>query len=52
MKAIGAKGTRGLNLGAMVIAADNSGARVVRIVSVKRWKAKKEDRRCKNWQIG
>lgn len=41
MKAIGAKGTRGLNLGAVVVAADNSGARVVRIVSVKRWKAKK-----------
>ncbi len=41
MKAIGARGTRGLNLGAVVIAADNSGARVVRVVSVKRWKAKK-----------
>ncbi len=41
MKAIGARATRALNLGAMVIAADNSGARIVRIVSVKRWKAKK-----------
>lgn len=41
MKAIGARGTRALNLGANVIASDNSGARVVRIVSVKRWKAKK-----------
>lgn len=41
MKAVGAKVTRGLNLGAMVVSADNSGARVVRIVSVKRWKAKK-----------
>lgn len=41
MKAVGAKVTRGLNVGAQVIAADNSGARIVRIVSVKRWKAKK-----------
>ena len=41
MKAIGAVATRALNVGAMVLAADNSGARIVRIVSVKRWKAKK-----------
>ncbi len=41
MKAISARTTRGLNLGARMIAADNSGARVVRLVSVKRWKAKK-----------
>jgi len=41
MKAIGAIATRALNVGAMVLAADNSGARIVRIVSVKRWKAKK-----------
>ena len=38
MKAIGARATRSLNQGSMVIAADNSGARVVRIVSAKRWK--------------
>ncbi|MDE1848619.1 MAG: 50S ribosomal protein L14 [Nanoarchaeota archaeon] len=41
MKAIGARTTRGLNIGAVVTSADNSGARIVRIVSVKRWKAKK-----------
>jgi large subunit ribosomal protein L14 len=41
MKAIGAIATRALNVGAQVLAADNSGARIVRIVSVKRWKAKK-----------
>ncbi len=41
MKAIGARATRALNVGAMVVAADNSGARIVRIVSVKRWKGTK-----------
>lgn len=41
MKAISAKTTRGLNLGANMIAADNSGARVVRLVSVKKWKGRK-----------
>ena len=41
MKAISAKATEGLNLGATMIAADNSGAKIVRIVSVKRAKAKK-----------
>ena len=41
MKAISARGTEGLNLGAKVIAADNSGAKIVRIVSVKKSKAKK-----------
>jgi len=41
MKAISAKVTRGLNLGAKLIAADNSGARIVRLVSVKRGKTKK-----------
>jgi len=41
MKAISARTTRGLNLGAKLIAADNSGARIVRLVSVKKWKAKK-----------
>ncbi len=34
MKAVAAKLTRGLNIGSMMIAADNSGARIVRIVSV------------------
>lgn len=41
MKAVSAKTTEGLNLGAKVISADNSGAKIVRIVAVKRAKAKK-----------
>jgi large subunit ribosomal protein L14 len=41
MKAISAKVTRGLNIGANVVAADNSGARIVRIVSVKHGKSTK-----------
>src|SRR3989338_8255969 len=41
MKALGAKATRGLNLGSMVNACDNSGARIVRIVSVKGGKTSK-----------
>ncbi|MCK9596911.1 uL14 family ribosomal protein [Candidatus Pacearchaeota archaeon] len=39
MKAISAKVTRGLNLGAIAVAADNSGAKIVRLVSVKRGKS-------------
>ncbi len=41
MKAISAKVSRGLNLGAKLVAADNSGAKIVKLVSVKRWKGKK-----------
>ena len=41
MKAISAKVTRGLNIGSEVVAADNSGARIVRITSVKHGKTKK-----------
>ncbi len=41
MKAISAKATRGLNIGAEMEACDNSGARIVRIVGVKKAKAKK-----------
>jgi len=41
MRAISAKATRGLNLGATMIAADNSGAKIVRLVSVKRGKSTK-----------
>ena len=41
MKAISAKATRGLNLGAKLIVADNSGARIARLVSVKRGKSAK-----------
>ena len=41
MKAITARATRGLNLGANVIVADNSGGKIARIVSAKRLKAGK-----------
>jgi large subunit ribosomal protein L14 len=41
MKAISARVTRGLNIGANVLAADNSGARIVRIVSIKHGKSTK-----------
>lgn len=46
MKAISAKITPGLNLGAKLIAADNSGAKIVRLVSVKRGKGKKGKQGC------
>jgi large subunit ribosomal protein L14 len=41
MKGVSAKLTRGLNIGSLVNAADNSGARIVKIVSVKHGKTKK-----------
>ena len=41
MKAISAKVTRGLNLGATLNVADNSGGKIARLVSVKRGKVKK-----------
>ena len=41
MKAIGARATRGLNLGAYLVAADNSGAKIVKLVSVKKGKGRK-----------
>jgi large subunit ribosomal protein L14 len=41
MKAVSARTTEALNLGTILIAADNSGARVCKIVSVKKAKAKK-----------
>nr|AJS12640.1 50S ribosomal protein L14P [uncultured archaeon] len=41
MKAITARVTRALNIGTNLIAADNSGARIVRITGVKRGKTKK-----------
>ena len=46
MKAIGARGTAALNLGAKVIVADNSGAKIVRVVSVKKWKGRKGKQAC------
>ena len=39
MRAIPARVTRGLNIGSNVVASDNSGARIVRIVGVKRGKS-------------
>ena len=42
MKAVSARVTAGLNLGAKIIASDNSGAKIVKVVSVKRAKAKCE----------
>jgi large subunit ribosomal protein L14 len=41
MKAVSARISAGLNIGSEVIAADNSGAKIVRIVSVKRGKGRK-----------
>ena len=41
MKAVSSKPTRAFNLGATMIAADNSGAKIVRIVAVKHGKTKK-----------
>ncbi|MBS3091986.1 uL14 family ribosomal protein [Candidatus Pacearchaeota archaeon] len=42
MKAISARITRGLNIGSMLTAADNSGAQIVRIVGVKKGKTTKK----------
>jgi large subunit ribosomal protein L14 len=41
MKAISARATRGLNIGANMIAADNSGAKIVRLVGIKKGKGTK-----------
>jgi large subunit ribosomal protein L14 len=41
MKAISARVTRGLNVGSYVVAADNSGARIVKITGVKHGKTTK-----------
>ena len=41
MKPLSARITRGLNIGSLLLASDNSGARIVRIVGVKRSKASK-----------
>ncbi len=41
MKAVSARVTRGLNLGSQLIAADNSGAKITRLVSVKGGKGRK-----------
>jgi len=41
MKAVSAVVTRGLNIGSNLVAADNSGARIVRITGVKHGKSRK-----------
>lgn len=41
MKALSAKGSAGLHIGSKILASDNSGARIVRITSVKHGKSKK-----------
>ena len=46
MKAVSSRVTAGLNLGAMLIAADNSGAKIVRLVSVKGGKGRKGKQGC------
>ncbi|MEK6906388.1 MAG: uL14 family ribosomal protein [Nanoarchaeota archaeon] len=46
MKAVGARATPGLNLGAKLNVADNSGAKIVRLVSVKRGKGTKRKQVC------
>ena len=46
MKAVSARTTAGLNLGAKMISADNSGAKIVKIVSVKHGKGRKGKQGC------
>jgi large subunit ribosomal protein L14 len=41
MKAVAARITKGLNIGSLLLASDNSGARMVRITGVKHGKSKK-----------
>lgn len=41
MKAVSARVTRGLNIGAYMVGADNSGAKIVKLVSIKHGKSKK-----------
>jgi len=41
MKAISARATRGLNIGSLLDATDNSGARICKIVSVKKMRSRK-----------
>ena len=46
MKAISAKATESLNVGAVLVSSDNSGAKIVKLVGVKRSKAKKGKQTC------
>ncbi len=46
MKAISARTTAGINLGSIMVAADNGGAKIVKIVSVKHGKGRKGKQGC------
>jgi large subunit ribosomal protein L14 len=46
MKAVSARATPGLNLGCKMIASDNSGAKIVKLVSVKKAKGRKGKQVC------
>jgi large subunit ribosomal protein L14 len=46
MKPVSARATAGINLGAKMIAADNSGAKIVKVVSVKHGKGRKGKQQC------
>lgn len=46
MKAVSARTTAGLNLGARLVVADNSGGKIARLVSVKKGKGKKGKQGC------
>jgi large subunit ribosomal protein L14 len=46
MKAISARATAGLNIGSVLISSDNSGAKIAKIVSIKRYKTKKGKQAC------
>ena len=55
MKAVSARTTAGINIGAIMIAADNGGAKVVKIVSVKHGKGRKGKQTCAkvgDWVVG
>ena len=45
MKAVTARATAGLNLGAKMIAADNSGAKIIKLVSVKKGKGRRRSQK-------
>lgn len=46
MKAVSAKTTAGLNIGSYLVSSDNSGAKIVKIVAVKRGKGRKGKQGC------
>ena len=46
MKAISARATPGINIGSKMISSDNSGAKIVKIVSIKKGKGRKGKQGC------